>query len=79
LKIERRKVASFQSYPGNPRIKVDAVAASAREFRFRQPIVVDSDGMIICNRTRGKREMSSQANQRDRGAERRGRKERETT
>jgi len=40
--------------PGNPRINddavdaVDAVAASIREFGFRQPIVVDAEGVIIC-------------------------------
>jgi DNA modification methylase len=33
---------------------VDAVAASIREFGFRQPIVVDAEGVIICGHTRYK-------------------------
>jgi len=33
---------------------VDAVAASLREFGFRQPIVVDEDGVIVCGHTRFK-------------------------
>jgi DNA modification methylase len=35
---------------------VDAVAASIREFGFRQPIIVDADGVIICGHTRFKAE-----------------------
>ena len=44
-------------YPNNPRINddaVDAVAASIREFGFRQAIVVDTEGVIICGHTRFK-------------------------
>ena len=41
-------------YPNNPRVNDDAVAASIREFGFRQPIVVDADGVIICGHTRWK-------------------------
>ena len=33
---------------------VDAVATSIREFGFRQPIVVDADGVIVCGHTRWK-------------------------
>jgi site-specific DNA-methyltransferase (adenine-specific) len=33
---------------------VDAVAASIREFGFRQPIVVDEEGVIIVGHTRYK-------------------------
>ncbi|MFM7930163.1 MAG: ParB N-terminal domain-containing protein, partial [Pirellula sp.] len=33
---------------------VDAVASSIKEFGFRQPIVVDTDGVIICGHTRFK-------------------------
>jgi ParB-like chromosome segregation protein Spo0J len=33
---------------------VEAVAKSLREFGFRQPIVVDSDGVIVCGHTRWK-------------------------
>jgi ParB-like chromosome segregation protein Spo0J len=47
----------IKPYPNNPRINddaVDAVAASLREFGFRQPIVVDAEGVIICGHTRFK-------------------------
>jgi ParB-like chromosome segregation protein Spo0J len=46
VKIENRNLADIKPYPGNPRLNesaVDAVAASIREFGFRQPIVVDSE------------------------------------
>ena len=51
MKIELRKLSNVKPYPGNPRqndAAVDAVAASIKEFGFRQPIVVDTDGVIIC-------------------------------
>lgn len=57
MKIELRKLSDIKPYPGNPRINDDAVgavAASIREFGFRQPIVVDADGVIICGHTRYK-------------------------
>jgi DNA modification methylase len=57
MKIELRSLDSIKPYPNNPRINddaVDAVAASLREFGFRQPIVVDSEGVIICGHTRYK-------------------------
>jgi ParB-like chromosome segregation protein Spo0J len=57
MKIELRKLSEIKPYPGNPRINddaVDAVAQSIREFGFRQPIVVDSEGVIICGHTRYK-------------------------
>jgi len=45
-------------YDRNPRINdgpaVDAVAASLKEFGFRQPIVVDRDGVIVVGHTRWK-------------------------
>jgi hypothetical protein len=49
-------------YPGNPRLYDDAVAsvaASIQEFGFRQPIVVDADGVIICGHTGGRRPSNS--------------------
>lgn len=55
--IELRPVTSIRPYEQNPRINDDAVAAvtaSIREFGFRQPIVVDSEGVIICGHTRFK-------------------------
>ena len=57
MKIELRKLADIRPYPNNPRLNdesVDAVAASLRAFGFRQPIVVDADGVIICGHTRWK-------------------------
>src|SRR6516162_7402607 len=57
MKIELWKTSDVKPYPGNPRQNdsaVDAVAASIKEFGFRQPIVVDADGVIICGHTRYK-------------------------
>ena len=42
-------------YPGNPRLNdsaVAGVASSIREFGFRQPIVVDEDGVVLVGHTR---------------------------
>jgi ParB-like chromosome segregation protein Spo0J len=57
MKIELRPLSEIKPYPNNPRVNddaVDAVAASLREFGFRQPIVVDADGVIIVGHTRFK-------------------------
>jgi len=57
MKIELRKLSDIKPYENNPRLNddaVDAVAASLREFGFRQPIVVDTEGVIICGHTRWK-------------------------
>src|SRR3989304_2593936 len=57
MKIEQWKLSDIKPYAGNPRqndAAVDAVAASIKEFGFRQPIVVDIDGVIICGHTRYK-------------------------
>ena len=57
MKIELRKLSEIKPYPGNPRVNddaVEAVAASIREFGFRQPIVVDTEGVIIVGHTRYK-------------------------
>jgi len=57
MKIELWKLTDVKPYPGNPRLNddaVDAVAASLREFGFRQPIVVDTEGVIVCGHTRWK-------------------------
>jgi DNA modification methylase len=57
MQIETRPIDSIKPYPGNPRQNdeaVDAVVASLREFGFRQPIVVDPDGVIIVGHTRFK-------------------------
>jgi DNA modification methylase len=57
MKIDLRNLADIRPYENNPRINdaaVDAVAKSIREFGFRQPIVVDRDGVIIVGHTRWK-------------------------
>jgi DNA modification methylase len=57
MKIELRTLSVIKPYANNPRLNDDAVAAvaaSIREFGFRQPIVVDGDGVIICGHTRYK-------------------------
>jgi DNA modification methylase len=55
--IESRRVADIKPYENNPRLNdagVDALAISIREFGFRQPIVVDEDGVIVVGHTRWK-------------------------
>ena len=55
--VQLRKIDDIRPYERNPRINdqaVDAVAASLTTFGFRQPIVVDGDGVIIAGHTRWK-------------------------
>ena len=57
MNVQIQPIESVQPYERNPRINdqaVDAVAASIQEFGFRQPIVVDGDGVIIAGHTRWK-------------------------
>jgi len=57
MKIELRNIDDIQPYENNPRVNdqaVNAVATSMKEFGFRQPIVVDENGMIIVGHTRWK-------------------------
>lgn len=57
MKVELWDIARVKPYPANPRHNdsaVDAVAASIREFGFRQPTVVDAEGVIVCGHTRYK-------------------------
>jgi ParB-like chromosome segregation protein Spo0J len=57
MDIELRNIDDIRPYESNPRQNdqaVDAVATSLREFGFRQPIVVDPDGVIIVGHTRWK-------------------------
>jgi DNA modification methylase len=57
MKIESWPIERVKPYDNNPRVNdgaVDAVATSIREFGFRQAIVVDPDGVIICGHTRYK-------------------------
>jgi hypothetical protein len=55
--VEMRPIGSIRPYENNPRLNdaaVDAVAASIKEFGFRQPIVVDEADVIIVGHTRYK-------------------------
>jgi site-specific DNA-methyltransferase (adenine-specific) len=57
MNIELRNINEIKPYEKNPRINnraVEAVAKSIKEFGFRQPIVVDSDDVIIVGHTRWK-------------------------
>jgi ParB-like chromosome segregation protein Spo0J len=57
MNIEMRKLSDIRPYENNPRRNddaVDAVAASIREFGFRQPIVIDEEGVIVVGHTRYK-------------------------
>ncbi|MCL2119651.1 MAG: DNA modification methylase [Planctomycetaceae bacterium] len=57
MDVQIQPIESVRPYHNNPRVNdgaVDAVAASIREFGFRQPIVVDADGVIIAGHTRWK-------------------------
>jgi ParB-like chromosome segregation protein Spo0J len=55
LKVEQWAIEDVIPYHRNPRkndAAVAAVAKSIQTFGFRQPIVVDSDGVIIVGHTR---------------------------
>jgi len=55
MKIEQRTLASIKPYKRNPRrnaAAIEAVARSIKAFGFRQPIVVDAKGVIVCGHTR---------------------------
>ncbi len=55
--VELRPLSDIRPYDKNPRhndAAIDAVAASIRQFGFRQPLVVDEAGVIIIGHTRAK-------------------------
>ena len=57
MHVELMNIDDVRPYESNPRLNdaaVDAVAASLREFGFRQPIVVDEQYVIIVGHTRWK-------------------------
>ena len=57
MQVKLMSIDEVRPYESNPRQNdqaVDAVAASLREFGFRQPIVVDQAGVIIVGHTRWK-------------------------
>ena len=56
MEITERPLGQIKPYPGNPRTipekAVASLANSIKKFGFRQPIVVDKDGVIIVGHTR---------------------------
>src|ERR1700726_2943501 len=56
MKIEMRLTIKIVPFARNarkiPQQAIDKVAASIQKFSFRQPIVVDKDGVIVCGHTR---------------------------
>lgn len=55
MKVEERPIGKVTPYDKNPRNNDDAVEATAnsiREFGWQQPIVVDSEGVVIVGHTR---------------------------
>jgi ParB/RepB/Spo0J family partition protein len=61
VKIVYKSVTQITPYENNPRVNdkaVEAVAASIKEFGFKQPIVVDSQGVIVAGHTRYKAALS---------------------
>ena len=57
MQIYDKRLDEIKPYENNPRHNdnaVDAVAASIREFGFKVPLVVDSDGVIVAGHTRYK-------------------------
>ncbi len=57
MEVKLCRIDEIRPYEKNPRINdgaVEAVVRSIREFGFRQPIVVDADGVIIAGHTRWK-------------------------
>ena len=57
MQIYDKRLGEIKPYDNNPRHNdnaVDAVANSIREFGFKVPLVVDSDGVIVAGHTRYK-------------------------
>jgi ParB-like chromosome segregation protein Spo0J len=55
LKITYKLVSEIKEYEKNPRKNdgaVDKVAASIKEFGFKNPIIIDKNGIIIAGHTR---------------------------
>ena len=55
MQIVMKKTSELTPYAHNPRDNagaVDAVARSIREFGFRNPVIIDKDGVIVAGHTR---------------------------
>ena len=50
IEIVMRKIGELKPYENNPRhndMAVDAVAASIQQFGFKNPVIIDKDGVIV--------------------------------
>ena len=57
MDVKEISLADLKPYEKNPRRNdsaVDAVAKSIKEFGWKQPVVIDSDNVIVCGHTRFK-------------------------
>lgn len=57
MNIVEKRIEELKEYENNPRHNdgaVDAVAESIKQFGFKVPIVIDTDGVIIAGHTRRK-------------------------
>ena len=57
MQIEQVRLEDIKPYENNPRLNdnaVEAVANSIREFGFKNPIIVDAEGVIVAGHTRYK-------------------------
>ena len=57
MKIVYKSIDELREYENNPRNNekaVAAVAASLKKFKWKQPIVIDAAGVIVCGHTRYK-------------------------
>lgn len=55
MKIIEKQIGDLTPYPSNPRkndAAVDAVASSIAKFGFKNPVIIDKNGVIICGHTR---------------------------
>lgn len=55
MKVVMKKIKDIIPYKNNPRKNekaIDAVANSIKEFGFKNPIIIDKDGIIISGHTR---------------------------
>lgn len=57
IEITMRKIEELMPYENNPRnndMAVDAVAESIKQFGFKNPVIIDKDGVIVAGHTRYK-------------------------
>lgn len=57
ISIVMRRIDDLTPYENNPRnndMAVDAVAASIQQFGFKNPVIIDRDGVIVAGHTRYK-------------------------